>query len=318
MGGDGIELDVIVDAHHHLWDHSTRPYRIAELRCDAASVPDVCCSVFVECRSAYRSLGPEVLRPIGETEYVVASDPDGFVAGIVGFADLLSPEVTDVLDGHIEAGGGRFRGIRYGCASDPSAAIRDFYTRPAPGVLGDPELRRGVAAIGAAGLIFETFVFHPQLPELVDVCRALPDVLVVFDHLGGPLGIGPYEHRRDEVSAAWRSSMSALAACDNVRLKLGGVGMAIHGTHWRNDARAGVGQIVERWREPVRWCIEEFGPDRCMFESNFPVDKASFGYADLWAAFRAITEDASATDREALFAGTAIRTYRLDDAIVSS
>jgi len=302
---------VIVDPHHHLWEHSERPYMPPELHADTGSVDGVAATVFVECMSGYRTDGPEAFRPVGETEFVVAADPDGFIAGIVGFADLRAPEVTDILAAHADAGRGRFRGIRHASAWDASPEIRESHTKPPPGLLGQDDFRRGFAAVGAAGLSFDAWMYHPQLSELVELCRAHPDVPVVLDHLGGPLGIGPYAGRRDEVLADWRRSMQHIAACENVVLKVGGIGMPVFGMRWHHEGGASPEQLVDTWAEPIRWCIETFGADRCMFESNFPVDKVSCTYADLWAAFDLIAADASEADRADLFAGVAMRAYRL-------
>jgi L-fuconolactonase len=302
---------MIVDPHHHLWVHPTNTYMAPQLRADTATAPDVAKTVFVECASGYRTDGEEAFRPVGETEFVVAADPDGFVAGIVGFADLTRPEVADVLAAHVEAGQGRFRGIRHASAHDPSPDIRESHTKPPPDLLERDDFRRGFAALGVAGLSFDAWMYHPQLPQLVELCRTVPNTPVILDHLGGPLGIGPYADRRDDVLAGWRASMAEVAGCDNVSLKLGGIGMAIYGMGWHRAGGASVEQLVDAWGEPIRWCIETFGPERCMFESNFPVDKVSCTYADLWAAFERIAEDASPAEHEALFAGTATRTYRL-------
>jgi L-fuconolactonase len=311
MGGRATIAGVIVDPHHHLWVHPTDPYMATELRSDTATVAEVVKTVFVECASGYRTDGPEAFRPVGETDFVVAADPDGFVAGIVGFADLTRPEVADVLAAHVEAGQGRFRGIRHASAHDPSPDIRESHTKPPPDLLTGDDFRRGFALLGAAGLSFDAWMYHPQLPQLTDLCRAVPDTPVILDHLGGPLGIGPYAGRRDEVLAAWRASMADVATCDNVSLKLGGIGMAIHGMGWHRTGGASAEQLAEAWGEPIRWCIETFGPERCMFESNFPVDKVSCSYADLWTAFEHIVDDASHADHDALFAATATRVYRL-------
>jgi L-fuconolactonase len=303
---------MIVDPHHHLWEHAQNPYMTGELRADTGSVAGVTNTVFVECASAYRTDGPEAFRPVGETEFVVAADPDGFIAGIVGFADLTGPEIDEVLAAHVAAGDGRFRGIRHASAFDPSPDVRVSHTKPPPGLLGMADFRRGVAALGRAGLSFEAWMYHPQLPELTALARDQPDVPIVLDHLGGPLGIGPYAGRRDEVLAEWRVSMADVATCPNVALKLGGIGMPIFGMGWHHQpGGATVEQLVDAWGEPIRWCIEQFGVGRCMFESNFPVDKASCSYAVLWEAFEAIVPDISASEHDALFHGTATRTYRL-------
>ena len=283
---------------------------LEHLRADTGAV-GVERTVFVECMSGYRTDGPEAFRPVGETEFVVAADPDGYIAGIVGFADLCRPEVADVLAAHVEAGAGRFRGIRHVSAWDASPDVRESHTKPPPGLLGRDDFRSGFAAIGAAGLSFDAWLYHPHLPELVELCHAHPDVPVILDHLGGPLGIGPYAGRRDEVLAAWRAAMADVARCENVVLKLGGIGMPIFGMRWHHDGGASSDQLVETWGEPVRWCIDTFGADRCMFESNFPVDKVSCTYAALWEAFEAMAAGASPAERDALFAGTATRAYRL-------
>jgi len=302
---------MIVDPHHHLWEHRTRPYMMPQLRADTGSVPDVAKTVFVECASGYRTDGPEAFRPVGETEFVVAADPDGFIAGIVGFADLTKPEVADVLAAHVDAGKGRFRGIRHASAWDPSPDIRESHTKPPPHLFDEQDFRRGFAALGAAGLSFDAWLFHPQLTELVALCKAVPDTPVILDHLGGPLGIGPYAGKREDVLEGWRRTMTDVAACENVVLKVGGIGMAIYGMRWHREGGASSEQLVEAWGEPIRWCIDTFGADRCMFESNFPVDKQSCSYADLWSAFEQIAADASPADHDALFSGTATRAYRL-------
>lgn len=302
---------MIVDPHHHLWEHREKPYMTGELRADTATVDGVAKTVFVECASGYRTDGPEAFRPVGETEFVVAADPDGFVAGIVGFADLTRPEVADVLAAHVEAGQGRFRGIRHANAWDASPDVRESHTKPPPHLLDQDDFRRGFETLGAAGLSFDAYMYHPQLPELVELCHTHPDVPVVLDHIGGPLGIGPYAGRRAEVLAGWRESMADIARCENVALKLGGIGMAVYGMGWHRAGGAGPEQLVEAWGEPIRWCIETFGAERCMFESNFPVDKVSCTYADLWAAFELMAGGCSDAEHDALFAGTATRVYRL-------
>jgi L-fuconolactonase len=305
----------ILDPHHHLWQHPSEPYMIEQLRADTDSVPGVVGTVFLECGSGYREDGPEAFRPVGETEFVVAADPDAFILGIVGFADLTVPEIDDVLAAHVEAGDGRFRGVRHVTAWDASPDVRRSHTDPSPGLMGEPAFRRGIAALGRAGLSFDAWLYHPQLPELAALARDHEGVTVVLDHLGGPLGIGPYAGRRDEVLAEWRSSMEAVAACPNVVLKLGGIGMSVYGMGWhrRDEGRATPDELVTAWGAEIRWCIERFGPDRCMFESNFPVDKVSCTFADLWEAFGRITAAAGAgpADTAALFHDTAVRTYRL-------
>lgn len=302
----------IVDPHHHLWVHPTNTYMMDELRADTGSGHNVLHTVFVECGSGYREGVPKSQSFVGETDFVVDADPDGFIAGIVGRADLTSPDVDDVLAAHLEAGRGRFRGIRHASAHDPSPDIRESHTRPPAGLLAQDDFRRGFAALGRAGLRFDAWLFHPQVAELTALARAHPETPVVLDHLGGPLGIGPYAGRRDEVLAAWRASMTEVASCENVTLKLGGIGMPIYGMAFHKQQHGATSDaLAAAWGEPIRWCIEQFSPERCMFESNFPVDKASCTYVALWNAFKRIVADASPSEKSALFHDTAVRAYGL-------
>jgi len=282
---------------------------IEELMADVGSGHRIEKTVFLECRSGYRSNGPEAFRPVGETEFVVAADPTGFIAGIVGFADLCLPEVDDVLAAHVEAGAGRFRGIRHITASDPS--ITAGQPRQ-PGLLADPQFRSGFATLGRAGLSFDAWLYHPQIPELTDLARAQPDVPIVLNHLGGPLGTGAYAGHHDEVMKAWRASLQDLATCPNVVVKLGGIGMPMFGMSWHEHRDETTSEeITEAWGEDIRWCIEQFGVDRCMFESNFPPDKASCSYLVLWNAFKQMAADMSPSEKGALFHDTATTVYRI-------
>jgi len=302
---------LICDPHHHLWDRPDNRYMTDELTADTGSGHRIEQTVFIECRSGYRSDGPEAFRPIGETEFVVAAEPGGFIAGIVGYADLRLPDVDEVLAAHLEAGKGRFRGIRNSSAWDPSPDVRRTSTTPA-GLLGDPAFRTGFEVLGRAGLSFDAWLFHPQIPELTDLARAFPEVPIVLDHIGAPLGIGPYAGHRDEVLRAWRQAMAELATCQNVAVKLGGIGMSLFGMHWHETPEGATSaELADTWGNEMRWCIERFGVDRCMFESNFPVDKASCGYAVLWNAFKRIAADASPEEKAALFHDTATGFYRL-------
>ena len=154
-------------------------------------------------------------------------------AGIVGYADLtLGAPVEKVLQAMIQAGGGRFRGIRFITASHPEqAAWGSAVIRP-EGLLMNPKLREGFARLAPLGLSFDTWMYHTQLSELVDLARAFPGTQIVLDHVGGAIGLGPHAGKRDEVFVAWSRQLHELATCPNVSVKLGGLGMRMFGfTH---------------------------------------------------------------------------------------
>ena len=311
----------ICDPHHHLWDHPKSRYLLDELLADTGSGHNVVATVFVECMSMYRAAGPEPLRPVGETEFVngvaamSASGRYGATrvgAGIVSFADLRQGEgVGEVLDAHM-AVSPRFRGIRHAAGWDASDKVRNSHTNPPPGLLADAAFRRGFAELGRRGLTFDAWLYHPQLRELLDLARAFPETPIVLDHFGGPLGIGPYEGKRAEIFAAWKRDFRELAGCPNVVAKLGGLVMPLNnfGFH-RRERPATSAELVEATRDWYLHAIDCFGPSRCMFESNFPVDKASCSYAVLWNSFKRLTAGFSAADRAALFHDTAARFYGL-------
>lgn len=311
----------ICDPHHHLWDHPDRRYLLDQLLEDTQSGHNVVSTVFVECSSMYREEGPEAMRPVGETEFVngvaamTASGGYGPIracAGIVSFADLnLAEAVGDVLDAHMQSST-RFRGIRHAAGWDSSPEVRNSHTNPFEHMLMDSTFREGYAELGKRGLSFDAWLYHPQIPELIDLAQAFPDTPVVFDHFGGPLGIGPYEAKREAIFADWRENIAELARRPNVFAKLGGLVMPINGFGFhKRDRPATSDEIVEATGRYYRHVIEHFGVERCMFESNFPVDKQSCSYAVLWNAFKKIVADASEAEKSALFHDTAARAYRL-------
>jgi len=303
----------IYDAHHHLWDHEPA-YLPADLRADLASGHRVTHTVYMECGSHYRAGGPIEMRPVGETEWLMSLPHDeGTVAGIVGHADLcLGSAVEDVIEAHLIAGLGRFRGIRHMTAWHSDPAVRHPVPTMAPNVLERPEFGRGLEVLSRLGLSFDAWVFHPQLGEVVAMARRHPELAVVVDHLGGPLLVGPYFGRRDEVWADLRSSLSELATCENVVLKLGGIGMPMFGTELGpTGQKITSAELARTWSSLVAWCIAEFGADRCMFESNFPVDKECVDYLTLWNSFKIMAAEASPSERDMLFSGTCKRIYKL-------
>ncbi len=320
----------IIDTHHHLWaqlpaalpqgdgqvDHT---YLLEHFRRDLDSGHRTVATVYVECHGNYRSDGPVELRPVGETEFAAAigaqSDLEGqgrarVCASIVGAADLtLGAQVRPVLEAHIEAGQGRFRGVRATAAHDPDPLIGN--TTAHPGVYRRPQFRAGVAELTALGLSLDAWVFFTQLGDVADLARACPDTSIILGHCGGPLGYGPYTGRGDEVFAQWRHALAQVAACPNVSLKLGGMMIRLAAIDYRKlPAPPSSQEIARLWGPYIETCIELFGPQRCMFESNFPVEKLGANWVTLWNAFKRITAGFSPSEKQALFCANAQRIYR--------
>lgn len=318
-----IEADLpIVDAHHHLWDVPGNRYLIEDFAADLGGGHNVVATVFVETLAMYRATGPVEMRPVGETEFVrgVAAMSDSgkygrtrIAAGIVGFADLaLGRRVEPVLQAHVDAGGGRFRGVRHGVGWDADPVIGNSHTNPPQGLLLNATFREGLSCLQRMGLSYDTVVFHTQLRELLDLAKALPGLSIVLGHVGMPLGYGPYAGRRDEVFLQWKASMQALAACPNVTVKLGGMITRLAAFDYvALKAPPDSESLASYWRPYVETCIELFGVDRCMFESNFPVDKLGTGYTTLWNAFKRLAKGSGESEKAALFSGTAARVYGL-------
>jgi L-fuconolactonase len=320
-----IEPDLpIVDPHHHLVERpETGRYLLPELLADLGSGHNVTATVYLEWLSMHRAHGPAELRPVGEVEFangVAAMTASGgygnqrVCAGIVGYADLaLGGAVEQVLEAQIAAGGGRFRGIRFITATNPDQAQWGSIVNRPPGLLLDRRVREGFARLAPLGLGFDAWLYHTQLGDLVDLARAFPDTLIVLDHVGGPIGLGRYAGRRDEVFALWRARIGELAACPNVYIKLGGLGMRMFGfTVHTHEMPPSSEELAAAWRPYIEAGIAAFGPDRAMFESNFPVDKGSCSYHVLWNAFKRIAAGCSAAEKTALFSGTAKKFYRLE------
>lgn len=318
-----LEPDLpIVDPHHHLWDRPGERYLFDDLLADTRSGHRIEATVFVTCRSMFRAEGPEEMRPLGETEFVngiAAQSASGLYGplracqGIVGFADLMrGARVAPVLEAHLRLAPDRFRGIRNNTAFHPDPDIQTNPIKPREGLLAEPAFREGAAMLARYGLSLDIWAYHTQLAEVYALARSLPETVIVLDHVGGPIGIGRFAGRRAEVFGAWKAEILRLAALPNLRVKLGGLAMSLSGFTFHEEALPPSSEaLAEAWRPYVETCIEAFGPARCMFESNFSVDKGMCGYGVLWNAFKRLAAGASAAEKAALFAGTARQTYRL-------
>jgi L-fuconolactonase len=312
----------IIDPHHHLWDHPNSRYMLDEVLRDTGTGHRVIATVFVECLSMYRADGPLSLRPVGETEFVngiAAQSASGrygdtrIAAGIVSFADLtLGTAVEEVLQAHIAAAPARFRGIRHAGGFDPDPAIRNSHTHPTADLYQSAHFREGFARLKGLNLSFEAWQYHPQMRQVTLLARAFPDTAIVLNHFGGPLGIGPYQGKRAEIFRQWKDDITELARCPNVVAKLGGINMPVNGFNWhRRPSPPSSDELMAATRDYYLHAIDQFGPQRCMFESNFPVDRISCSYNVLWNSFKKLAAGFTADEKAQLFHRTAAETYRL-------
>ncbi len=345
-----LEPDIpIVDPHHHLWAKSisvlagrrlgeeglsafdiialnTPVYLIEQYLADISMGHNVQSSVFVQAHSAFNADLPPWLAPVGETEFVNGQaalsasgiyGPTRICAGIVGYADMIAGDrVQDLLEAHIRAGNGRFKGVRQGGQWDADRSVLGGITRDAEGYYRSDAFKEGFARLAPLGLSFDVWVLETQLADAIELARAFPGTSIILDHTGSPLGMGPYAGTRESRFPLWRSNIRELAKLPNVTIKLGGLGMPLSGfasclAYPRHSSL----QLAEQWSPYIETCIEAFGADRCMFESNFPIDRASGDFGTVWNAFKRIAAGASADEKTALFSGTARRVYRLDEPV---
>lgn len=314
-----VEPDLaVIDPHHHLWDPPGARYFFDELLADLDCGHRVEATVYVNAYTMYRATGPDALKPVGETEFAAGMaarsesggyGPSHICAAIVAYVDFaLGADFAPVIEAHRVAAGGRLRGFRGRTAWHADPEIHKWGT--ASDILSRPATRAAVATIARAGLVFDAFVHQTQLDDLYDLARAFPDMPVVIDHAGGPIACGPYQARRDELFGPWRDGVRRLAELPNTRMKISGFGMRFNGHDYHlGDGPPSSDRLATDWRPYVETCIEAFGADRAMFGSNFPVDKAMFGYGAMWNAFKKLTAGAGAGERDALLRGTAARVY---------
>jgi L-fuconolactonase len=317
----------IVDAHHHLHQAGSRkdPYLLEDMLANTRAGHNVTHAVFVEAGTAFLQQGPDFLRSVGETEFVAGEarrsrlSPTR-VAAIIAFGDLTVGlgELDEMLDAHEAAGSHLFRGIRYATTWDASPEVYSGgwpgWMDPPPGLMGEERFRRGVARLGEKGYCFEAYLYHHQIPELATLAGFSETMTMILDHTGMPLNVGPYTDR-EVVRSDWKAGLKQLVAHPNVILKLGGMGMDswFFGRGWAaNERPPGSDEVVECWRDDLRWCIDTFGPSRCMFESNYPTDRATLDYTVIWNAFQKIASVYSDKEQDTLFAGTAARAYGMN------
>jgi len=313
----------IIDPHHHLWDRPGNRYLLHDLLEDLNSGHNIRATVFLECREMYRDDGPPELRSLGETQFVAgvsAMSESGkygaarACAGIVGNVDFrIGSRAKAVLEQHILLSGGRFRGIRNGATWDADPGLRVFTSGSGEGLYVNRAWREGFAALAPLNLTFEAWMFHTQLGDLISLAGAFPETKIVLNHIGGALAVGPFAGKRDEVFAEWSMQIQKLGQFPNVYIKLGGLGMpSLMGFEMGQQEQAPSSeQLARAWRPYLETCIAAFGPDRSMFESNFPVDKGMCSYSNLWNAFKRVAENYSNDEKNAMFYNTALKFYRL-------
>ena len=321
-----LEPDIpICDPHHHFWDFRSQSvpyhtYLLHDLIGDIGSGHNIISTVFVEARSMYRSGGPDHLKSVGEVEFVqglAAASASGLygpskaAAAIVGHADLkLGTQVEEVLNQLKSASPNRFRGIRHNVTWSPAPEIEN---RESPGLLGDTTFRSGARALAKLGLTFDTMLFFPQLLELADFATAIPDLKIILNHAGGINRVGFYAGKEDEIIRTWEKGISEVSSCPNVYLKLGGLGMPRWGFGWyKRDLPVSSDELASSMAPFMNYCIEQFGPDRCMFESNFPPDKVSYSYNIMYNAFKKLSKDYSVVERASMFHDTATKVYKIE------
>lgn len=337
----------IVDPHHHLWDRPSLPpardgghafedvvrltprYLLDELRADAGAGHNVVGTVYVQCGAFYRADGPRELAPVGEVEFVngvgamSASGVYGPVracAGIIGKVDLTQgASAREVLEAMISRAPDRFRGIRHMAAWDASPEVATLVRPPPRDLLLDARFREGFACLAPLGLSYEAWVYHPQLPQVIELADAFPDTTIVLNHLGGRAGVGPYADQAEQVMAQWSGHIREIARRPNVVLKVGGIGMRLGGFDFLDRALPPTSQeLADAWMPYARVGIEAFGPQRVIFESNFPVDKACCSYRVMWNTFKRMAQGFGADEKKAMFAGNAVRVYRLPAALAEA
>lgn len=318
---EALEPDLrICDAHHHIWlEDGLIPYSVADFARDTSGGHRIESSIYIECDQGYRDSGPAELRPVGETERAVRFAEESCRLGgaqIRGIVPLIDPRmghgIDAVIDAHQDAAKGLLCGFRARTGYDPARQYVPAGHQQWPGQMLEPAFAEGAARIGRRGLVLELLFYHSQLHEAVALAQKLADTPIVINHLAFPIGVGGYEQRRNDVEASWRSGLAKLAKLPHVSMKIGGFGMRLFGHGWPDRGRPVTSdEIVAQVGARVRFAIDTFGPQRCIFESNFPVDGLSFGYTTLWNALKKMSAGYSSSERAALLHDTAVTTYGL-------
>ena len=324
---DAILPDLpIIDPHHHLWDAGFGRYYVEELLKDIkSSGHNVESTVYIMSSSntkIYAKDGPEEFRPLSEIKFATDEAkradliPNNHVkvnASIVGSVDLtFGKKLKPVLEKAINISEGRLKGIRMLLASHQDPRINSGAVRSDLGLMLHPNFIDGAKCIQNADLSLDFWIYHTQLYEMEQIARALPDLTIILNHVGGPIHLGEYEGKQALTHREWRSAMMRLAKIPNINVKLGGLGMAVNGAKFHeNNNPPNSTQLSNIWKPWIYETLDMFGFDRCMFESNFPVDKGSCSYGVLWNAFKILAKDMSEDEKNKLFKQNASRIYKI-------
>jgi predicted TIM-barrel fold metal-dependent hydrolase len=313
----------IIDPHHHLWVRNGYTYLLPEFAADLASGHNIVATVFAECHSMYRKDGVEEQRSLGETEFVrgqaAMSDSGEFGTTracevMFGNVDLtLGGAVEPLLEQHMEASGGRFRGIRISSGWHPDDRIHNVAEQP--GLLIDPRVNEAVAVVNRMGLSLDCWLYHPQLDEVAQLADAHPELTIILNHVGSPILGGPYRGKTDEVFQKWAAAIARVGKRENVFIKLGALPIRMPSFEGDRSLPPDSEEVANAWRPWMETCIDAFGTGRSMYESNFPVQKRWCSYQVCWNAFKRISAGASAAEKADLFFGTAARAYRIESAL---
>tara|TARA_Y100000991_G_scaffold214129_1_gene201207 strand:+ start:324 stop:1352 length:1029 start_codon:yes stop_codon:yes gene_type:complete len=319
----------IIDPHHHLWpgvssdsSENSNQYLLEDLWADTSSGHNVTNTVFIDCSQCYWNSTDQALNPVGETEFVKKiadeskADPkQATISGIVGHVDmLLGFETERVLEKHLEIGQELFKGIRHAGGWDPHPDVRNSHHDACEGLYLQPNFLDGLQTLAKLGYVFEAWQYHHQIPQITELAKQFPDLVIILNHFSGPLGIGPYENKQADIFPQWQKDLKELSLHENVFAKLGGLAMPVNGFGFHiQDKPPTSDEFILKQKAYYETALEYFTPKRCMFESNFPVDKASISYSVLWNAFKKLATSYSASEKDQLFYKTASTVYRITD-----
>lgn len=231
-----------------------------------------------------------------------------------GNVDLtLGGAVEPLLEQHIEASGGRFRGVRLSTGWHADDKIHNVAEHPR--LLLDWRVNEAVAVVKRMGLSLDCWLYHPQLDEVAQLADAHPDLTIILNHVGSPVLGGPYRGKTDEVYQEWQAAIVRVGERDNVFVKLGALPIRMPSYDGDRSLPPGSEEVAAAWRPWMEACIQAFGPARAMYESNFPVQKRWCSYQVCWNAFKRISAGASAAEKTDLFSGAAARAYRIENVL---